>query len=344
MSEYSDDNPASPPRTASWENSSTQNLAPNPQAILICDGLLGMCSPQLGKCEIGFLSLPESSYPELNNHKPEIAVISVENNSPETLFRLQWARKAPPFNMLRLRLVNGFGAARFFLEDGAGSGKDFREMIDLEHKLNDGNPVQFIRWAFSPMLEVLHGDFHTLLRTPETYIAQEIEGSDKKSLGQLAYMTAANLYCHPQNGSVVLEMRDEQSQRWVELGAWSVKGRKIFVVANNNCKDENGKKCYDPDYKVSKGTGTKTDFFLYYDAILDPPKIYDIICDHSPTLPALGDLSYEIRLALAEAGLIRVLNDRSTWNEFLNIDEGSTNPTPCGSSGFGASVHLYPLG
>src|SRR5262245_13472352 len=125
MSENSDSNPASPPRPATWEMSRTSRLDPNPEAMLICDGLLGMCSPGPGKCEIGFLSLPDSTDPELINHKPEIAVISVENNLPETLFRLKWQRKAPPFNRIRLRLVNGSSNVRFILEDGMGTGRDF---------------------------------------------------------------------------------------------------------------------------------------------------------------------------------------------------------------------------
>jgi len=295
--------------------------------MLICDGLFGICSPGLGKCEIGFLSLPDSTDPELNKHKPEIVVISVEKNRPETLFHLQWQRKAPPFNRIRLRLVNGSGPASFFLEDGMGSGRDFREMIDLEHELNNGNPAQIRLGAFSPILEVAHGVFHTLLLTPQTYTAHEINGSDKKSLGHLAYITAANLHCNPENGSVVLELRDELSQSWVKLGEWSVKGRKIFVVANNNCLDANGRKCEDASFKAGKSADPKTDFHLYFDAILGSPKRYDIICDQSPTLPQFGALLPEIQSALAEAGLIRGVIK-------------STNPTPCGGSGFGASGSL----
>src|SRR5688572_5621477 len=208
MAEDSDPKPLSPPYPSTWEISPAPILDPNHRAMLICDGLMGMISPKPGKCEIGFLSLPDSNDPELKRHKPEIAVISVENNLPETLFHLQWERKAPPFNRLRLRLVNGYGSACFFLEDGMGSGQDFREMIDLEHKLNNGYPVHFRRGAFSPILEVTHGDFHTLLLTPETYTAHEdIEGGGAEILlGHLAFMTAADLHCNSENGAVVLEI------------------------------------------------------------------------------------------------------------------------------------------
>jgi hypothetical protein len=304
---------------------------------------MGMISPKPGKCEIGFLSLTDSNDPELKRHKPEIAVISVENNLPETLFHLQWERKAPPFNRLRLRLVNGYGSACFFLEDGMGSGQDFREMIDLEHKLNNGYPVHFRRGAFSPILEVTHGDFHTLLLTPETYTAhhEDIEGGGAEILlGHLAFMTAADLHCNSENGAVVLEMRDEFSQSWVKLGEWLVRGRKIFVVANNNCRDEDGKKCYDPYLKAGKEADPETDFHLYYEAILGPQKKYKITCNQSPSFPDIKALPREIQLALVEAGLVRVRNDRSTWDKFLDYDTESTNPTPCGNSGFGASVSL----
>ncbi|HQR33799.1 MAG TPA: hypothetical protein PLK30_13775 [Blastocatellia bacterium] len=336
MPENSDPKAAPPP--SRWENSRVSRLNSDPRAMLICDGLLGMCSPEPGKCEIGFLSLYDSTDPKLNEHKPEIMVIAVENGKPETLFRLQWQRKAPPFSRLRLRLENGRDNVRFFLTDGLEDpAKDFREMVDLEHALNDGKPVSFRPGAFSPLLEVTHGDFHTLLLTPQTYTAHQIGGPDKKPLGHLAYMTAANLHFASENGSVVLEMKGSILEGWVKLGKWSVNNRKIFVVVSNNCQDKNGKKCEDEAFKKTKKADRTTDFHLYFDAVLNPAKRYEIICDQDPDFPKFeGVLSPDVWVALVEAGLIRAVQGAKPFE----FETESTNPTPCGSSGFGGSGSL----
>jgi hypothetical protein len=143
---------------------------------------------------------------------------------------------------IRLRLVNGSSAASFLLENGMGSGRDFREMPDLECDLNDGKPVNIQPGAFSPLLEVMNGDFHTLLLTQETYTAYNInDANDKKALSHLAYLTAADLHCGRETGAVALDLWDDASQRWEELPPWPVKDRKIFVIVSNSCWDENEK-------------------------------------------------------------------------------------------------------
>jgi hypothetical protein len=328
MSDRPDQNPST------WEQSpATARESHPPQAMLICDGLLGMCSPEKGKCEIGFLSLPKCNDQALTDHKPEITIIAVAKDKAEVLFRLRWRRKAPPFSRLKVGLKEVPSNARFLLTGGE---EDFRKMIDLEYKLNNGKPVPIRRGAFSPLLEVTHGDFHTLLLTPQDYSAKPVEDGGKEiHLERIAFMTAADLHCDQEKGAVVLEIIGEG---WVMSGEWSVKDRKIFVIVHNNCQDAGGMKCEDENSNEKPNEKTyRTDFYLYYEVIPEdipenipePPK-YNVVCYKKPTHPNPYKLPNDIRLALIKAGLIKLKDDKTV----------STNPTPCGIAGFGVSSSL----
>jgi len=309
-----------------WKNSSTMTLG-TPEAMVICDGLLGMCLTQSGACELGFLAVLANGDSTLEKHQPEITVVAVSNNKPaEVLFRRQWPREDPTFNSATLAVINptsGHTAPLFLLKDFPDT-KDFSKGVDLEHRLNNAQVVDVIKDAFRPRIQVRQGDFHSLLLTPQDYEAvPDGHGGPVIQLGKIAYMTAANLHCNPNSGKVELDI-----DNGTEFHSWSVKGRKIFVILHNNCQ-ENGRKC------IENAPDEETDVHLFYRAVRNPKK-YKIKCKAAkPTPPDFNMLHIDVRRALCAAGLVP-----SEFCQFFDLSLLTTNPTPCGIGGFGEGDSL----
>jgi hypothetical protein len=325
------ENTAPPSRQAAergpkWKLSAIGDLGSNlPQAMLICDGLLGMCFTGT-KCEIGFLAVRADGDPLLEKHQPEITVVAVySGNRAEVLFQRKWPRETPTFQTAKLSVTNpsgGIYVPRFFLKDVPDM-QDFSKVVDLEHDLNGGRKLNIVRGAFKPRIQVKQGDFHSLLLSPQEYEAVPWEHSGPViPLGHIAYMTAANLHCDPTDGAVVLNIDDG-----MDIHSWLVKNRRIFVIIHNNCQ-EDGIKCYEPSPDET------TDFHLYYLAMSSPNK-YKIVCKDpsdpskpgKPTLPNFKLLHEDVERALFAAGLI-------------GPEPRTTNPTPCGIGGFGEGNSL----
>ncbi|MGH9752104.1 MAG: hypothetical protein ACREA2_04915 [Blastocatellia bacterium] len=375
----SKENTASPSRQASegepkWKLSATADLGSNlPQAMLICDGLLGMCFTGT-KCEIGFLAVPANGDPLLERHQPEITVVAVYSDKrAEILFQRKWPRETPTFQTATLTVTNptdGNPFPRFFLKSVPDE-RDFSKGVDLEHDLNGGGKLNIESGAFKPRIQVEQGDFHSLLLTPEEYEAvPDGHSGPVIHLGRIAYMTAANLHCDPTAGAVVLNIDNGMG-----IHSWSVRDRRIFVIIHNNCQ-EHGKKC------VEDSPDGTTDFHLYYRAMSRPNK-YKINCKGGkPTSPNFNLLHEDVRRALCKAELIPSefckSFDRSLLREHKNITSPflvsinhgeeitrktflgilalsmlpvvdrkvnflralTTNPTPCGIGGFGESNSL----
>lgn len=307
---------------ATWEHAPTTCLPDNPPIMLVYDGLLGICYNRSEDiCEIGYHS-------RAANHHPQIDVIAVRlEGEPraESLLHLSWNRNEIPWTEFRLRLINPLPeheAVDFYLpgrdaKTDEGS-KDFRWLVDIE-ELHGNNTLEKQPGGFSPRLLIEQGTFYTLALTTDIYQIRPIN-EQPVSEREIAHLTAANLYCDPQDGKLQLELHNDQEGFTLE---WSVQGRQIFVLVQNDCSLEDGKSCND-------ASDPDTDFELYYDALKPLPagqKKHQVICRSQPRDPDFSHLNGKIRSALQKGGMIP---------PGLRV----TDRAPCGRTGFGQSYTL----
>lgn len=259
------------------------------------DGLIAFCYDRRGDCEMGMV--------QASDHQPRLDLTRINPDGSPTLMRRYdltvhqniLIDAQDPVEIGTQTFPRDIYGTEFDRLGTNADPEDFRWIMDLQGRDFHG-PALKLRTAagdpstarLRPRISVTHGVFHTMEKTPDTFVRNPRTGDQTRpiNIGKIADKVGCDIVCVPEGGEVKLQVGGDTHTLFRFLEGHPGQAFRYRIDISNLCRSDGpGDRC-PPNPEES-------DFPLYYKVAVDEDGIEFDVRNHYPDDDPRGEITIE---------------------------------------------------